>query len=40
MPYLDDNPTDGQKKLLQMFGLIAGIMVFISIIASIAYAYR
>jgi hypothetical protein len=36
MPYLDDNPTGGQKKLLQMFAVIAGILVFIGIIATIA----
>jgi hypothetical protein len=36
MPYLDDNPSGGQKKLLQMFAVIGGIMVFISIIATIA----
>ncbi|WP_267970544.1 SGM_5486 family transporter-associated protein [Streptacidiphilus albus] len=36
MPYLEPNPTGGNKKLLQMFGLIGGIMVVISIIATIA----
>jgi hypothetical protein len=36
MPYLDDNPTGGQKKLLQMFGVIGGIMVVIAIVATIA----
>ena len=36
MPYLDDNPTGGQKKLLQMFGVIGGILVFIAIVATIA----
>ena len=36
MPYLDENPTGGQKKLLQMFGVIGGILVVIAIIATIA----
>jgi hypothetical protein len=36
MPYLEPNPTGGQKKLLQVFALIAGIMVVISIVATIA----
>jgi len=36
MPYLEPNPTGGNKKLLQMFGLIGAIMVVIAIIATIA----
>lgn len=35
MPVLEPNPTGGNKKLLQMFGLILGILVVISIIASV-----
>ncbi|MFF0295096.1 SGM_5486 family transporter-associated protein [Kitasatospora sp. NPDC004615] len=36
MPVLEPNPQGGQKKLLQMLGLIAAIVVVISIVASIA----
>ncbi|RKE21833.1 SGM_5486 family transporter-associated protein [Streptomyces sp. TLI_171] len=36
MPVLDPNPQNGQKKLLQMLGLIAGIVVVISILAVVA----
>ena len=36
MPVLEPNPTGGNKKLLQMFGLILGIMTVIGIIASFA----
>ncbi|MFD8595910.1 SGM_5486 family transporter-associated protein [Kitasatospora sp. NPDC059646] len=36
MPVLDPNPQGGQKKLLQMLGLIAGIVVLLAIVASIA----
>ena len=36
MPYLDPNPTGGNKKLLQMFALILGILVVIGIVATIA----
>ncbi|MEV6418661.1 SGM_5486 family transporter-associated protein [Streptomyces sp. NPDC051662] len=36
MPVLDPNPQNGQRKLLLVFGTIIGIMVIISIIASIA----
>jgi hypothetical protein len=36
MPYLEPNPSGGQKKLLQFFAVIGGIMVIISIVATIA----
>jgi hypothetical protein len=36
MPVLDPNPQNGQRKLLLVFGTIIGIMVIISVIASIA----
>jgi hypothetical protein len=36
MPYLEPNPTGGQKKLLQVFAVIGGILVLISIVATIA----
>lgn len=36
MPVLEPNPADGQKKLLQMLGLIAAIVVAVAIIATIA----
>ena len=36
MPVLEPNPTGGNKKLLQMFALIGGILVVIAIIATIA----
>ncbi|MER8073604.1 MULTISPECIES: SGM_5486 family transporter-associated protein [unclassified Streptomyces] len=36
MPVLDPNPQNGQRKLLLVFGTIIGIMVIISIIATIA----
>jgi hypothetical protein len=36
MPVLEPNPTGGNKKLLQMFGLIMGILVVIGIIATFA----
>jgi hypothetical protein len=35
MPVLEPNPTGGNKKLLQMFGLIGLILVVIAIIATI-----
>ncbi|MEV7216101.1 SGM_5486 family transporter-associated protein [Kitasatospora cineracea] len=38
MPVLDPNPQGGQKKLLQMLGLIAGIVVVIAIVATVAQA--
>jgi len=36
MPVLDPNPTGGNKKLLQFFGLILAIMAVIGVIASFA----
>ncbi|MFD7643824.1 SGM_5486 family transporter-associated protein [Kitasatospora sp. NPDC059795] len=36
MPVLDPNPQGGQKKLLQMLGVIAGIVVLLAIIATVA----
>ncbi|GAB2715175.1 MULTISPECIES: SGM_5486 family transporter-associated protein [Kitasatospora] len=36
MPVLEPNPTDGRKKLLLVFAAIIGIVVLISIIATIA----
>jgi uncharacterized protein involved in exopolysaccharide biosynthesis len=36
MPYLDPNPTDSNKKLLMMFGLILGILVIIGVVATFA----
>ncbi|MEZ0089336.1 SGM_5486 family transporter-associated protein [Streptacidiphilus sp. EB129] len=36
MPVLEPNPTGGNKKLLQMFGLILAILVVIGIAASVA----
>ncbi len=36
MPVLEPNPTDGHKKLLQMFAVIAGILVLVGIVASVA----
>jgi len=38
MPVLDPNPQGGQKKLLQMLGLIAAIVVVIAVVASLANA--
>ena len=35
MPVLEPNPTGGNKKLLQMFALIGGILAVIAIIATI-----
>ncbi|WP_269664880.1 SGM_5486 family transporter-associated protein [Streptacidiphilus rugosus] len=35
MPVLEPNPTDGNKKLLQMFALIGAILVVIAIVATI-----
>lgn len=35
-PVLEPNPQNGQKKLLQFFGVIVAILVFISVLASIA----
>ncbi|WP_265736725.1 SGM_5486 family transporter-associated protein [Peterkaempfera griseoplana] len=36
MPVLEPNPTDGHKKLLQMAAVIVGIVVVVSVIATIA----
>ncbi|WP_269084290.1 SGM_5486 family transporter-associated protein [Streptacidiphilus carbonis] len=36
MPVLDPHPTGGNKKLLQMFGLILAILVVIGVVASFA----
>ncbi|HEV7629254.1 MAG TPA: SGM_5486 family transporter-associated protein [Streptomyces sp.] len=35
MPVLEPNPQNGQKKLLLIIGVIFGIMLAISVIASI-----
>ncbi|MER5867925.1 SGM_5486 family transporter-associated protein [Kitasatospora sp. NPDC002040] len=39
MPVLEPNPPNGQKKLLQLLGLIAGIVVLVSVIASVANGF-
>ncbi|MDT3400493.1 SGM_5486 family transporter-associated protein [Streptomyces sp. B1866] len=36
MPVLDDNPRNGQKKLLLILGLMLGITALIALIATIA----
>ncbi|MDH6578507.1 SGM_5486 family transporter-associated protein [Kitasatospora sp. MAP5-34] len=36
MPVLEPNPQDGQKKLLQLMGVIVLIVVAVSIVAVIA----
>ncbi|MEU4894414.1 SGM_5486 family transporter-associated protein [Streptomyces sp. NPDC044780] len=36
MPVLDENPPNGQKKLLTIFGVMLGITVIIAVIATIA----
>ncbi|MBB4786573.1 MULTISPECIES: SGM_5486 family transporter-associated protein [Streptomyces] len=36
MPVLDENPPNGQKKLLVIFGVMLGITVIIGVIATIA----
>ncbi|MGW7696201.1 SGM_5486 family transporter-associated protein [Streptomyces asiaticus] len=36
MPVLDENPQNGQKKLLVIFGVMLGITVVIAVIATIA----
>ncbi|WP_281278581.1 SGM_5486 family transporter-associated protein [Streptomyces tateyamensis] len=38
MPVLEPEPTDGRKKLLQLMGLILGVVVLVSVIATIAQA--
>lgn len=35
MPVLEPNPPNGQKKLLQLLGVIAGIVVLVCVIAII-----
>ncbi|GAA0698027.1 hypothetical protein GCM10010193_61300 [Kitasatospora atroaurantiaca] len=36
MPVLEPNPPDGQKKLLQLMGVIAGIVILVAVVAVIA----
>ncbi|MFD9130463.1 SGM_5486 family transporter-associated protein [Kitasatospora sp. NPDC059571] len=36
MPVLEPNPQDGQKKLLQLMGVIAGVVVLVAVIAMVA----
>ncbi|MEW1659628.1 MULTISPECIES: SGM_5486 family transporter-associated protein [unclassified Streptomyces] len=36
MPVLEPNPQGGQKKLLQVLGLMLGVTVVVAVIASIA----
>ncbi|GGV11044.1 MULTISPECIES: SGM_5486 family transporter-associated protein [Kitasatospora] len=36
MPVLEPNPTDGHKKLAQIAGLIAGIVVLLAVVAIVA----
>ncbi|MEK8170290.1 SGM_5486 family transporter-associated protein [Streptomyces sp. M19] len=36
MPVLDENPQNGQKKLLLILGLMLGITAVIAVIASLA----
>jgi|GEM_PF-1720299 len=36
MPVLEPNPTGGNRKLLQLFAMIFGILVVIGIVATIA----
>ncbi|MFI9271962.1 SGM_5486 family transporter-associated protein [Kitasatospora sp. NPDC052896] len=36
MPVLDPNPQNSQKKLLGLFGIIFGLLVVVSIVATIA----
>ncbi|MEU4211918.1 SGM_5486 family transporter-associated protein [Streptomyces sp. NPDC026206] len=36
MPVLDENPKNGQKALLTILGVMLGITVVISVIATIA----
>ncbi|MFC6595288.1 SGM_5486 family transporter-associated protein [Kitasatospora paranensis] len=36
MPVLEPNPPNGQKKLLQLMGVIAGIVVLVAVVASVA----
>ncbi|WP_255359310.1 MULTISPECIES: SGM_5486 family transporter-associated protein [unclassified Kitasatospora] len=39
MPVLEPNPPDGQKKLLQLLGVIAAIVVLVSVIATVANGF-
>lgn len=36
MPVLEPNPPDSQKKLLQLMGVILGIVVLVAVVAVIA----
>ncbi|GAA1500509.1 hypothetical protein GCM10009760_62110 [Kitasatospora kazusensis] len=36
MPVLEPNPPNGQKKLLQLMGVILAIVVVVSVIAIVA----
>jgi hypothetical protein len=36
MPVLEPNPPDGQKKLLQLLGVILGIVVVVAVAAVVA----
>lgn len=36
MPVLDENPPNGQKKLLIIFGVMIGITAVIAVIATLA----
>lgn len=36
MPVLDENPRNGQKKLLIILGVMLGITVIIGVVATIA----
>ncbi len=36
MPVLDENPPDGQKKLLIILGVMLGITVVVGVIAALA----
>ncbi|MEU1944758.1 SGM_5486 family transporter-associated protein [Stenotrophomonas sp. NPDC087984] len=36
MPVLDENPPDGQKKLLIILGVMLGITVIVGVVASLA----
>ncbi|GAA0501869.1 hypothetical protein GCM10010390_00210 [Streptomyces mordarskii] len=36
MPVLDENPPDGQKKLLIILGVMLGITVVVGVIATLA----
>ncbi|MEU8824028.1 SGM_5486 family transporter-associated protein [Streptomyces sp. NPDC048636] len=35
MPVLDENPPDGQKKLLIILGVMLGITVIIGVVAAL-----